>query len=728
MAATTTTTAATTGAGALIALEGIGHTLRALLECLLVGLEEVHRLVGEGDDLGLETRELDALAEDDGVVDLVEGGAEFLVRDHAADDSGNLLVGELEHVGQGGDGEAVVEGGVGEEVCPQALLLNLRGQHLLDVVGLRHQIPDLDRAEHRRGLLPVTCSQELGAHDDTVTGVLGGTGEHLALVVVQHTAEGLGDDTALQFGRRRRLGHQRNFQEHAGGEVNALKKFQVDVHVEGQLALTLKTLLLRRHGGVTLENDTLGQQLLLPSATADLRKCVLSLIDETSAESTQTDLNKRAVEEDLCADVKVGNALSKVRHEHQVTRAVVLVVKGEVVDLAQHRACFDDTITVHIEVVAEGLNEASHITSLATRSDGRVQVGRKGLPSSFLQNRDNLRRLEVDVFQSPHDDSVHTVLPRIVLVGLRVALDVDLGAEKVSEQLLLITQTIDVFRSVGVNVLQRPGEFVIQSLDVRNDAARDVDSLARSRRGLSVIVIPFFRTLSNNISTVFLQDSQKSRKLLVCKLPLLGTHVVGGRGRGEVETGRDESQIHTDLLVRVLGNFQELLHGPDLLKAVGVLLTPRFDDDAEVLEDALRGVLQGLATTTNGSKAFVLIISHNGDHTLCLGRPGGSGSSRSRGSRTLRLGGLIPTLHKVILRCAVLLDQIGVFLVVLLYTLLNGVESLGVAGVHLLGGGLLFGNGLVHEILEIRNGLDIDLRGGTRLCDLDDLAVQFFEL
>ena len=62
--ATTATTAAATGTGTVFALEGIGHTLSALFEGLLVGLEEAGRLVGQGDNLGLETGELDALAED----------------------------------------------------------------------------------------------------------------------------------------------------------------------------------------------------------------------------------------------------------------------------------------------------------------------------------------------------------------------------------------------------------------------------------------------------------------------------------------------------------------------------------------------------------------------------------------------------------------------------------------------------------------------------------------
>ena len=192
----------------------------------------------------MQAGELDALAEDDGVVDLVEGSGELLVGDHSADDGRNLLGGQLEHVGQRGDGQAVVEGSVGEQVGAQTLFLRLGREHLLDLLGLRHEIPDLDGGQHLGSLLPVTGGEELGRHDDTVTGVLGGSGEHLALVVVEHAAEGLGDHAAAHLGGGGGLCHEGNFKEHAGGEVDALEQLEVDMHVEGELALALKALLL----------------------------------------------------------------------------------------------------------------------------------------------------------------------------------------------------------------------------------------------------------------------------------------------------------------------------------------------------------------------------------------------------------------------------------------------------------------------------------------------------
>ena len=75
-AATTATTAATaSAAAALLPLKGVGGALCALLERLLVGLDETRRLVREAERQRLEAAELDALPEDDGRVDLVERGA-----------------------------------------------------------------------------------------------------------------------------------------------------------------------------------------------------------------------------------------------------------------------------------------------------------------------------------------------------------------------------------------------------------------------------------------------------------------------------------------------------------------------------------------------------------------------------------------------------------------------------------------------------------------------------
>ena len=142
------------------------------------------------------------------------------------------------------------------------------------------------------------------------------------------------------------------------------------MHVERKLALTFETLLLRGDSRVTLEDDTLGQEFLLSSTAANFRESSLGFVDEASAEGTQADLNESTVEEDLGADVEVGNVLGEMRHEHQITRSVVLVVKSKEVDLAKHRARPNDTIAVSEEIVAESLDEVRDFGNLAARSDG----------------------------------------------------------------------------------------------------------------------------------------------------------------------------------------------------------------------------------------------------------------------------------------------------------------------------------------------------------------------
>lgn len=74
--------------------------------------------------------------------------------DHLADDSSNLSVRQLEHRGEGTNGESVVVGSVCEEICPQTFLLDLFGEHGFDGVGFCHEFPDLDRVDELGGFLP----------------------------------------------------------------------------------------------------------------------------------------------------------------------------------------------------------------------------------------------------------------------------------------------------------------------------------------------------------------------------------------------------------------------------------------------------------------------------------------------------------------------------------------------------------------------------------------------
>jgi hypothetical protein len=98
------------------------------------------------------------------------------------------------------------------------------------------------------------------------------------------------------------------------------------VHVEWQLSLSLQTLLFWSDLRVSLHHDTLGEKLLLSPTSADLLESVLRLVNETGTESAESDLDEGSVEEDLGANIEVGDCLLKMRHQEHVTSAVVLIV------------------------------------------------------------------------------------------------------------------------------------------------------------------------------------------------------------------------------------------------------------------------------------------------------------------------------------------------------------------------------------------------------------------
>lgn len=196
--------------------------------------------------------------------------------------------------------------------------------------------------------------------------------------------------------------------------------------------------------------QTLCEELFLPVASADFLKRRLCLVDETSAESTETDLYKRTVEEDLSVYVKVADGLLQMRHEHHVTSLVVLIVQREEVDLAQHGAGSDDTLAVSEEVCAESLDERGGVVGDGAWGDLRVEVLWNGLPDVTLKDGDDLGRLrahvsktskckqnqakylEVNMLQSPHNDAVQRLLRKVKLGVLLEALDIDESADELS--------------------------------------------------------------------------------------------------------------------------------------------------------------------------------------------------------------------------------------------------------------------------------------------------------
>ena len=284
----------------------------SLLQGTLIGLNESTGLVGESKGKGLKSAKLNTLAEDDGRGDLVEGSCQLLVANHLANDSRYLSGVKLEHSAEGFNGEGIVEGGVGEEVGSETLLLNLLGEHSLDLLSIRHEVPDLDAVDEVDGLLPLTSGQGLGSLHHVVSSVLRGASEDLSLMVLEHTSVGLADDSLPHVRRRPSLCQRWNLKEQTAGQVHTLQELKVDVHVEGQLSLLLKALLLGRDLVVSLHHNTLGQQLFLTAAAADFLKSVLRIVNETLSEGAEANLDQGSVEQNLTQNIEVGDRLLKM--------------------------------------------------------------------------------------------------------------------------------------------------------------------------------------------------------------------------------------------------------------------------------------------------------------------------------------------------------------------------------------------------------------------------------
>ncbi len=370
-------------------LESVSCALCPGLQGSLVGLDQTTGLVTQSECQALESAQLNTLSEDDGRVDLVKSSGKLLVADHLADDSCNLAVGQLEHGGKSLDGESVVVWCVGEKICAKTLLLDLCGKHGLDGLWIRHELPNLDGVDELGGLVPLAGSKSLGGLHDVITGVLWRSSEDLALMILEHPAVSLADDTLLDIWRGTGLGQKWDLQKHAASEVDTLKELQIDMHMERKLALTLKALLLWRNNGVALYHNTLCQQLLLASTAADLLKSVLCLVDETCAESAKADLDEGPVEEDLGVDIEVADSLLQVRHEHHVASLVVVVVEGQEVNLAQHGTGAENALAVKEEVIAESVDEGGGVGVSTLWSDVGGKGCRNGLPAVLLEDLNN---------------------------------------------------------------------------------------------------------------------------------------------------------------------------------------------------------------------------------------------------------------------------------------------------------------------------------------------------
>jgi hypothetical protein len=95
------------------------------------------------------------------------------------------------------------------------------------------------------------------------------------------------------------------------------------------------------------------------------------------------------------------------------------------------------------------------------------------------------------------------------------ALDVDQCAHKLGVQRALVCETLNIFGRVGVDVLKRAGELVVEPLDKRDNAAGNAEDLALVDCGCLLVVLPFLGVLDDNNLVAGLENLQQFTELLV---------------------------------------------------------------------------------------------------------------------------------------------------------------------------------------------------------------------
>jgi len=183
------------------------------------------------------------------------------------------------------------------------------------------------------------------------------------------------------------------------------------------------------------------------------------------------------------------------------------------------------------EVCAEGLDERGGVVVDGAGRDFGVEGVGDSLPAVGLHDGDDLRGLrmlvmticeynretylEVDVLESPHYDAVQRVLWQLQAGVLLQALDVDEGAHELGVQQGLVRQSLDVLGCVGVDVLQRARELVVEALHKRDDAAGDAENLALGDGRQLLVILPLLGVLNDNDLLGVLQDLEQFAEFLV---------------------------------------------------------------------------------------------------------------------------------------------------------------------------------------------------------------------
>ena len=87
-----------------------------------------------------------------------------------------------------------------------------------------------------------------------------------------------------------------------------------------------------------------------------------------------------------------------------------MIVKGQVIDVAEHSTSANDAICVLEQVCCKRLDQIGDVAAFGARGDLRIQLSWQSLPSIFLYLQDDSRRLEIYVLETTHYDAVDAVL------------------------------------------------------------------------------------------------------------------------------------------------------------------------------------------------------------------------------------------------------------------------------------------------------------------------------
>lgn len=170
------------------------------------------------------------------------------------------------------------------------------------------------------------------------------------------------------------------------------------------------------------------------------------------------------------------------------------------------------------------------------------------------------------MLKTTHNDSVE------MLDGLDL-LKVDLRLDDSFVDLLLILESIDIFSGVWVDVLERFGKLVVQSIDETDDATSHNDDRGRIiGRGSSFVgIVVIGRFFSNSVLTFLCEIGQEDVEIRSSGGPGLDRHVSLRRGV-VVEKGGDEGEENSNSLVRRSGDGEESFENLGLLSSIGVLV------------------------------------------------------------------------------------------------------------------------------------------------------------